>query len=183
MISVSDGQALLLCDNVLDMKPYHRYGGKITWEDSTRRAWLNGEFYESAFNKEEKNLIVLSEVVNEDHPDYGTDGGNNTKDHVVLLRSEEINRYMTDTNDLGAKASAYTIAKGIKVYASDADDWLSKSIRIDTYEGIASWRLRSPGVDSGKAGIWGGPLFDAIFGEPVENNNGICPALRINLGK
>lgn len=119
MISVSDGQALLLCDNVLDMKPYHRYGGKITWEDSTRRAWLNGEFYESAFNKEEKNLIVLSEVVNEDHPDYGTDGGNNTKDHVVLLRSEEINRYMTDTNDLGAKASAYAIAKSIKVYASE----------------------------------------------------------------
>ena len=42
VLSVDDGQALLLSDEALDCQLYHVSRGDITWEGSTIRSWLNG---------------------------------------------------------------------------------------------------------------------------------------------
>ena len=46
----------------LDCKPYNTEYEEITWETCSLRSWLNGEFYETAFIPEEKNVILPSSL-------------------------------------------------------------------------------------------------------------------------
>ena len=88
-----DGTYVLLSVMGLDMKQYNTERKDVTWETCTLRAWLNDEFYETAFSASEKGKIVLSTVENPDNKTYGTKGGNTTKDYVYLLSLDEIGRY------------------------------------------------------------------------------------------
>ena len=61
-----------------------------TWYDSTVRAWLNEKFY-NTFTEEEKALIAMTHNTNPANSEYGTDGGNDTDDHIFLLSVDEAN--------------------------------------------------------------------------------------------
>lgn len=104
----------------------------ITWEDCIPRRWLNDEFYESAFSDEEKAAILLSLVHTENNPEYDTDGGNDTYDHVFLPSIEEASRWFTDEIELQASATDFAQSDGVY---QDPD-----------YQ-TACWWLRSPGGD------------------------------------
>ncbi len=80
------------------------------------RGWLNGEFYDTAFNEEEKGLIVLTEVQNADKPRYGTRGGADTEDQVFLLSLGEAERYFEDDEDRRAFPTEYVIAKNVWIW-------------------------------------------------------------------
>ena len=80
------------------------------------RGWLNGEFYDTAFNEEEKGLIVLTEVQNVDKPRYGTRGGADTEDQVFLLSLGEAERYFEDDEDRRAFPTEYAIAKNVWIW-------------------------------------------------------------------
>ena len=109
----------------LDCKMYFApYYGKITWEECTLRTWLNNDFLNAAFNTEEKNKIVTTNVVNSNNPEYGTPGGNNTKDKIFLLSIDEAKKYFSSDDGRKCEATAYARANG-------ADQ--------------GSWWLRSPG--------------------------------------
>ena len=109
----------------LDCKKYFApYYGKITWEECTLRTWLNNDFLNAAFNTEEKNKIVTTNVVNSNNPEYGTPGGNNTKDKIFLLSIDEAKKYFSSDDGRKCEATAYARANG-------ADQ--------------GSWWLRSPG--------------------------------------
>ena len=88
-----DGTCVLLSVKGLDAKPYNTERKDVTWETCTLRAWLNGEFYETAFSTDEKSRIVLSTVENPDNKVCGTMGGNTTEDYVYLLSLDEVSRY------------------------------------------------------------------------------------------
>ena len=91
-------------------------GGK--WEDSSVREWMNGEFFEDAFNEKEKTLIPVTQVENPDTfelyrawhadddglvvgpnglegavSDHGTEGGNATMDRVFALSYVELQNW------------------------------------------------------------------------------------------
>ena len=52
-------RALLLSKCALDAKPFHEVEDRtVTWAECTLRAWLNGDFYNSAFSDEERARIV-----------------------------------------------------------------------------------------------------------------------------
>ncbi|MBR5281116.1 MAG: hypothetical protein IKU26_09155, partial [Clostridia bacterium] len=86
VIDQKDGKSLLLSKYALDAQKFEN--GKydqhdhIPWSSSSIRQWLNGTFYDSAFSKEEKSNVVLTEIetmLGREH-EY-------TKDYVFLLDS------------------------------------------------------------------------------------------------
>ena len=81
--------ALLIADNTEYAGPYHEKWGEVTWKTCTLRKWLNGDFYKSEFSEKEKKAIIETNLENPNNPEYGTPGGNNTKDRVFLLSIDE----------------------------------------------------------------------------------------------
>lgn len=58
VLTVQDGQALLLSEKILDA---HRYDtSSKTWEGSELKSWLNNDFISTAFNPQERAAIVDS---------------------------------------------------------------------------------------------------------------------------
>ena len=104
---------MLLAMDVLEERVYHTKEEAITWEQSSIRSWLNGygssenkqsedytssNFIKSAFTDEEKAKIPKVTVVNDDNPQYGTPGGNNTQDYVFLLSINEVKTLLPSDN-------------------------------------------------------------------------------------
>ena len=151
----AEGQLFLISDQNLDVFQYHTDWEEITWERSTMRSWLNGygasennggdsgtdytsdNFIGAAFSEKEQKAIAETEVVNDDNPTYGTEGGENTNDKIFLLSIAEAQNssYFADDNSRIATNTAY-VADGGKIDGGmlgvgEADNW---------------W-LRSPGID------------------------------------
>ncbi|MCR5684482.1 MAG: DUF6273 domain-containing protein [Lachnospiraceae bacterium] len=125
----------------LDKLPYNYEGVDIVWEDCTLRKWLNEEFYESAFNQEEKDLIKSATVENFDNAIFDIAGGEDTKDKVFLLSQlESIN------TDFGFDSDYDTYDE---TRVCEATKYARNSESTDT----CRWWLRSPGNGAGSAAI------------------------------
>lgn len=165
VLDKTDEEATLLSVYLLDEQTYHEKDDDITWENCTLRSWLNGEFYNTAFSEEEQAVIVNTNVVNEDNPYFGTEGGNDTVDKVWLLSFGEIERYFhTDSdvydNSIFAYPTAYAEAEGLW----EVDDW---------------WWLRSPGCYGYGAAYVSGSYVSG-FGEYVDFSGiGVRPAIKV----
>ena len=90
---------LIASNSCIEDKQYNDDRKDVTWEVCTLREWLNNTFYNSAFSDEDKNKIILTNNVNCDNYTYSIDGGENTKDYVFLLSSEEIENYILDKSE------------------------------------------------------------------------------------
>ena len=139
----------------LDCLPYNIERAKTTWENCTLRRWLNDKFYNAAFNKIEKSMIIKMPVRNNENPFWGTDGGNETKDKVFLLSIDDITKenygFDKDKNALDINRrcapTKYAVAQG----AYQVGDFDSDYITADN-EGACWWFLRSPGASSSPGG-------------------------------
>lgn len=93
VLSVDGSDAFLMADKVLDVMKYNEEKESVMWENSSLRNWLNGEFFNNAFNVSEQNAIKSSEVVNKGNPYSESDGatdGNITYDKVYIPSLYEI---------------------------------------------------------------------------------------------
>lgn len=163
-----DNNALLLADRGLDKIPYNEKGVErvdeygdsytdfsCTWETSTLRTWLNNDFYNDAFIKEEQAEIKQVTVKNDDNLTYSTEGGNDTLDKVYLLSSEDVvnkaygfEKYVGDepefyggSNTRYCKVSDYAYMNG--AYRNRRSDYDGN--------GNCCWWLRSIGRDRSHA--------------------------------
>ena len=166
----ADGQLFLLSDQNLDVFQYHTEEEDVTWETSTMRSWLNGysaeqntggssgtdytsdNFIGAAFSEKEQKAIAETEVVNDDNPTYGTEGGDNTNDKIFLLSIAEANNdsYFADNNSRIATNTAY-VAGGGKIGGGmlgvgEADNWWLRSPGID--DDVAAYVNDNGGVRS-----------------------------------
>lgn len=98
VLDVQGNKALIFSANQsykkYDDTPYY-YSHKeepYTWEISYLRKYLNGEYYNN-FTIPERNRILTTDLVNEDNPDWGSEGGNNTQDKIFVLSASEMERY------------------------------------------------------------------------------------------
>lgn len=123
---------LIISKNAIDNMPYTSDYGTVTWQNSFLRQWLNNYFIKTAFNKEERKMIVTTEVFNYGNPDYGTTGGKNTEDKVFLLSIEEAEKYFSFDEERQCEPSAY---------AEEQEVSLSSN-------GKCCWWLRSPGAQN-----------------------------------
>jgi len=153
VLSVVDNKALLLSEDILENRAYHSAQTDITWENSTVRAYLNGDFYKQ-FSSKERAVITSSNVINSDNSQHGTIGGNSTFDNILLLSLSEVNQFFGNNADRASKNSGQP-------------GW---------------WWLRSPGGRGVYAAIVDkdGKISDG--GNMVDNaSGGIRPALWIKL--
>ena len=91
--------ALVIAEETVGARAYHQPGGDITWEKSTLRSWLNGEYIANEFSAEEQEAIRETDVKNPGNAKYNTKGGNDTKDKLFLLSLDEVQKYFKSDAD------------------------------------------------------------------------------------
>ena len=74
-----DGASVLISSCTLDVRPFHGKAANVTWETSSLRAWLNGEFFRKAFSESEKESMIAASVAAERNPLGGGNPGNSTQ--------------------------------------------------------------------------------------------------------
>ena len=99
VLAVEDGKVLLITEDNVEARAYNDKDEDTTWEQCTLRGYLNDGFITNNFSAAESQRIVLTHVINDDHPQFGTPGGNDTDDRVFLLSVDEAERYFKDDND------------------------------------------------------------------------------------
>ena len=115
----NDNRALLISKYALDRKQFNVSDSNVDWMNSSLYKWLNGEFMDEAFGKNEKSLIV-----------HGSYCG-----RVFILKAEEI--YLTG---FGSKDPQfyYEKAKYIPTEYAKAKDGLDEGWLRDTKEGFSN---------------------------------------------
>lgn len=178
VLSNDESTLFIVAEKGLDCKDYHDPGTSITWENCTLRDWLNNSFYYTAFSNSEQRAIISQNVLNEDNPEYGTEGGNNTHDKVYLLSIGEATNlsygfcetYSTCSASRYLKPSDYAHARGVCISTSPVD------------AGKDGYWLRSPGNSTYHAAHIGNNGYILRSGYGVSTlSHAVVPALHINL--
>lgn len=165
VLSVEGNDAFLVADKNLDVQRYHAIdidtvsSTDVTWETCTMRSWLNGygeernkegidysnnNFLNNAFSLDEQSAIKTTNVINDDNPMYGTQGGNNTSDKVYLLSIGEV---MNPTYGFPAHSNV----SGTRVAVNTAYTAEGGEIGCEDMEDVGNgeyWWLRSSGIDN-----------------------------------
>ena len=164
VLQSENGEAFLLSDVILDKQLYNENDKYVTWEKSSLRAWLNKKFIKRAFIDEEREKINITEIINQDNPVYGTEGGNNTFDKIFLLSLSEVSEQQ-DGEKYGF-----------------LDDEIRACGKSDFSKTGSWWWLRSPGYASDSAAVVSSRGWVAMSGRDVYYfYDGVRPALHLNL--
>ena len=146
-----DGSLVLLSKYALDAKPYNVDYTDVTWETCSLRAWLNEDFYNSAFNAEEQTKIVCVTLENEDNP-YGLIFEEDTQDKVWLLSINEVTNEFTDDKVYSRFTGNYS---RICMPTKYAEEQIARSYYPEEYTRDPDcgcwWWLRSSGTHFGIA--------------------------------
>ena len=125
-----DGDRLLIISKyALYYRRYNSTFDIITWEASTLRTWLNENFLDDTFTKEEQEIIQTVTVTADDNPSYKTEAGNDTQNKVFLLSIQEAERYFLSDEARVCEPTPYAFTGRTTEFA-DTGGW---------------WWLRSPG--------------------------------------
>ena len=131
VLKFKGNEAFLVSRFALDGRPYNG-DMDVTWENCDLRKWLNGKFLKKAFSPEEQSMIKLSKVQNDDNPEYGTRGGNTTRDRIFCLSFAEAERYFKNDAERRCLATATARAHGA----------------FSDRHGHCLWWLRTPGYNN-----------------------------------
>ena len=199
ILSESDGSAFILADGIIANHYYHHTSSSTTidgekvyannYKHSDIRAWLNGEFMNTAFGEVAQGLIETTEV---DNSVYSTGYSSNkyacenTFDKVFLLSYGEVTN-----NEYGFASdySDYDTARSMTVsdYARSTGAYMNTS---NSYFGCGYWWLRSPSFNDSyyaryvnRNGYVDFNYFDynAHYYIVSDGNSGVVPALNIIL--
>ena len=139
ILSEEKGKKLIIADLILDSQDYnpsdsssqysHNGGTGYTnnYELSNIRKWLNDNFYNTAFNDSQKEMILTTSVDNSvsstgySSNDYAC---NDTNDKIFLLSYEEVMSLFTSPEKRKAQGSDYAKCQGLYVYNSYSYWWL-----------------------------------------------------------
>ena len=190
-------EGFVLCESVIDSQPYnnvvyYKYSTSlgsrysyynstscleyaIDYESSSIRKWLNNDFYNLAFNDEEKDSIGYTIFDNNCYYTYYTEfNGAKLNDKIFLLS-------YTETQNSAYGFSTYTgadISRRAKI-----TPYATVQGALD-YSGYTNWRLRTPGEQSYLACyVSDNGLVDGYYiSYAVNTTLGIRPALKLNPG-
>ena len=196
VLEVSNGQALLLADKVLDNQEYNKNCVNVTWETSSIRSWLNGQgsmfnepgidytkknFINTAFLKTEQEGILETNVINNNNINYGTFGGNNTFDKIFLLADSQVYTEQAIKYGFVANNATYDESRRSKCSTYAFAMGCFKSIE-NNYKENVYWWLRSPGVSRSWAAEVNYNGYVIRNGNYVHYNyDGVRPTLYLNL--
>ena len=185
VLKVEDNRALVISVHALKLMQYHNTiaeDSSITWAAWDVRAWLNGEFLETAFTESELLRIPTVTV----KAQYKR---NNTEDQVFLLSIAEAQMYLSGNSSRQCKPTAYAIAEYEAAHGKEwpqNDPWYNDSVA-----GNCNWWLRSEGqfpgsaADVGRSGVVGVmtklPEITLNNAGDVDFDYGVRPAMWIDL--
>ncbi|MBR3494058.1 MAG: hypothetical protein IKH38_01395 [Clostridia bacterium] len=150
ILDSAPGRTLLLAEEPLDEPiSYHERGGKVTWEESSAREWLQTKALPELFTRQEREWLLPVTVDNSAAQQQDkTANGSETEDTLFLLSYAELNRYLPDP------ASREVSLIGV---------------------GACDWWLRSPGSAAGQQAVVGaGGKLDQ---SPANRANYLRPAV------
>lgn len=166
VLEKNDSSMLIISKYALDCLPYNEKNTIVTWETCTLRKWLNEEFFNMAFNRDEKRIIQNSLITVEKGKNSTDSSENETKDFVFLLSIEEVKEYFETENERQCQGTTFCLEKVENENETD-NCW---------------WWLRSPGNDLTRAS---GVNTEGIISDHeffVSNvHAAVRPALRIKL--
>ena len=173
-----DGNNLLVITlYAVESRVFHTERDYITWEGCSLRAWLNGEFLDTAFSSDERSAIRTTTVASQPSPDYPEiPAGNDTEDKLFLLSIQEAETLFADGNGLACSPSEALVAGG--GFTQSKKPWYAK------HPYACLWWLRSPGMDKLKIAYVdkGGTI--SVSGNQIDYDNNTCvrPAMWITVG-
>lgn len=103
----ANGDALLLCRDIIECRSFHDSKGDITWQNCDLRYWLNAVFFTRAFSSEEQALVISETCAAEDNAVFRTEGGGDTEDFVFCLGFEQAKRFFSVDAMRQAHPTAY----------------------------------------------------------------------------
>ncbi len=107
---------LVIAEQCLDCKPYNKKWCDITWADCTLRRWLNTEFYNKAFNEQERKCILKTRIIN--------NAGPSTADYIFLLSVDEAKRLFANKDAHLANPTKFAVKNGSLTYCNYCTWWL-----------------------------------------------------------
>lgn len=188
---------MAMSETILDAQPYNNYmlysGGEFygdaaktyyanNYEKSSIRAWLNRDFYNTAFCDSQKDMIVTTNLDNSAYDtSYSKYDTATTNDKIYLLSYADVLNtsygFSSSTEDNEART-----AQGSD-YAKSQGLWVVTAANY-SYSGNSPWRLRSAGSYAGWYSFF---TCDVDIGGEITyyyyaggNINGIRPALNFN---
>jgi hypothetical protein len=155
----------------IDNKAFHNKDAEITWEQCSLRKWLNSSFYNTAFNESDKNKIIMSKLVNDNNPEYGTSGGNETEDKIFILSAKEAKKYVKEESYFPPNKK------------TRPTPWAVKQGALKGTGGVLmSFLLRSPGHElDWVRTLWCSSADSSTLGTLVYASEPIRPALRYSV--
>ena len=127
VLDVRDGMALIITENLIDYRRFNDERCEITWENSTLRKWLNGDFMMTAFGSKTLNSVASVTMVDDSLPNGGLMRREPIHDQVFVLSEEEAGRYFGSDTERMARTTDY--AHKLKYDNADRTDfwWLRTS--------------------------------------------------------
>jgi hypothetical protein len=185
VLDIQNNTALIITEYIIEQGRYHDVYKDITWADCSLRKYLNGEFYDK-FTTADKSRIVPVTNKNPDNHWYGTKGGEDTRDNILILSLEEVTcQYFGDSS-----SKLYNPKKNQRYWFERKDENNSKRIaRLEGVEWSTWWWIRTPGRVGVKAVYIHGDGNIGIQGNNILKGNisdgkclgGIRPALWLKL--
>ncbi|WP_010277481.1 DUF6273 domain-containing protein [Paenibacillus senegalensis] len=183
----SGSSLFILSEYILDCKRYHgtsqdiawRDAVDITWRDCDLRMWLNGKFYNTAFNATEKELIKTTHCA-----DNG-EGSPDTQDKVFLPSVAEIKDFSLLFGKDWLRAIGTDFAKqkksdGCSLYVYDKTDKKNYIIQNGEEFGCSWWWLRTQGNKASRAFFVGPSCSIRSYANVSLARDGVRPALIMN---
>lgn len=183
---------LLISQYELACREFHDRDEPVTWETSSLRAWLNGEFCSAAFTEQEKAFIARTHIsTTGNYDEYiesgkrkkeNNPGGNDTEDRVFILSYEEATKYFYfgTTNEypaMGYRLTApsyaafidacvnYFSAAAEELHTGTEYDMLVKALpQLTLREG--TWEIDLPTLDE-YAAFWSGTHTVGDYGPEI----------------
>ncbi len=201
MVLARDGDRVLVISRyILDCVRYDEEYRRVTWETCTLRAWLNGEFLDSAFDADEQLLIPTTHVTADPNPDFAVDPGEDTEDKLFLLSIPEAEAYFHPDPYVRPLPNTGDFKLVEKVLAKYEANPSTLYCRPTTYaaargnisqggagHGAANWWLRAPGMRASSAAYADFYGLFYTWGKVVNCDGATClpgirPAMWIDLG-
>ena len=154
VIDTSGEYMMLISKYALDSRVYHSKNANISWQNSDMRAWLNGEFLETAFTDSEYYQLVGVGVENGD------------RDLVSLLSVGEALYYFPNEEDRICEATPYAVKQGAYVNNTTGGSW---------------WLLRTPGTESQSvASVNSDGVMDEAGGKVTSKRGTVRPIMWVS---
>ena len=166
VLNISNDTALMITEKAIDAMPFADSKGCTSWDTSSVRSFLNGEFFNKAFSEDEKKVVLDTELINYKNVTFRTMNGSKTNDKVYLLSIEEAQRLFRDDRERSAAPTALARSKGVYTSA----------------DGMVWWWLRSSGCTPGySADVDYGGDVDSYGNDRIGSVECIRPVIRVSL--